>query len=193
MPWPCGLLGPAARERLAWYAYDWSNSAFVTSALAMFAPILYSNLFGPSFFSYYISMSVIAQCIVFIAVSAFADYGSGRKMFFIAFSVLGCVCTALMATISSSSDKTLAAVLLILANVCYGASFVFYNAYIPFLAQRHEEFLAADAADKAVLQQNRPRSARARASHCLRRLSSRSWSPASPTPATLPATAAASS
>ena len=48
----------------------------------MFAPILYSNLFGPSFFSYYISMSVIAQCLVFISVSAFADYGAGRKRFF---------------------------------------------------------------------------------------------------------------
>ncbi len=150
MPCPFRPLGPAACERLAWYVYDWSNSAFVTSALVMFAPILYSNLFGPSFFSYYVSMSVAAQCIVFIAVSAFADYGSGRKLFFVGFSLVGCVCTSLMACISSSSDHMLAATLLILANVCYGASFVFYNAYIPFLAQQHEDVMAADVADKAV-------------------------------------------
>jgi UMF1 family MFS transporter len=156
---PCRLHGPAASERLAWYVYDWSNSAFVTSALVMFAPIVYSNLFGPSFFSYYVSMSVIAQCIVFIAVSAFADYGSGRKLFFIGFSLVGCVCTALMACISSSSDKALAAALLILANVCYGASFVFYNAYIPFLAQEHEDVVAADAPNKSV-HQHQPRVSR---------------------------------
>ena len=167
MPWPCNALGSAACERFAWYVYDWSNSAFTTSALAMFAPILYSNLFGPSFFSYYISMSVIAQCVVFIAVSAFADYGSGRKLFFIGFSLIGCLCTALMATISSSSDKTLAAALLVLANVCYGASFVFYNAYIPFLAQRHEHFLAAHAADKPVLQQHQQHQLPAFPSHAV--------------------------
>ena len=142
---------PAARERLAWYTYDWSNSAFVSSALTMFAPILYSNLFGPSFFSYYISMSVIAQCLVFISVSAFADYGSGRKMFFIGFSVIGCICTSLMATISSPSDKSSAAALLILANVCYGASFVFYNSYIPFLAASHEDVAAANDNQKSVI------------------------------------------
>jgi MFS transporter, UMF1 family len=142
---------PAACERLAWYTYDWSNSAFVSSALTMFAPILYSNLFGPSFFSYYISMSVIAQCVVFISVSAFADYGSGRKMFFIGFSVIGCICTSLMATISSPSDKSSAAALLILANVCYGASFVFYNSYIPFLAASHEDVAAASDNQKSVI------------------------------------------
>ena len=150
MPCPCGPLAPAASERRAWYVYDWSNSAFVTSALSMFAPILYSNLFGPSFFSYYISMSVIAQCLVFISVSAFADYGVGRKRFFVGFSLVGCLCTCLMATISTSSDKSSAAALLILSNVCYGASFVFYNSFIPFLAASHEDVAAADAATKQV-------------------------------------------
>ena len=116
----------------------------------MFAPILYSNLFGPSFFSYYISMSVIAQCLVFISVSAFADYGVGRKRFFVGFSLVGCLCTCLMATISTSSDKSSAAALLILSNVCYGASFVFYNSFIPFLAASHEDVAAADAATKQV-------------------------------------------
>ena len=151
---PCARLAPSFRERFAWYMYDWSNSAFTTSALAMFAPILYSNLFGPSFFSYYVSMSVIGQCLVFIAVSSFADYGSGRKFFFIGFSVAGCACTCLMGNISSSSDKSLAATLLILANICYGASFVFYNAYIPFLAESHEDVMTADAANKLVHQEH---------------------------------------
>jgi MFS-type transporter involved in bile tolerance (Atg22 family) len=73
----------------------------------MFAPILYSNLFGPSFFSYYISMSVIAQCLVFISVSAFADYGSGRKMFFIGFSVIGCICTSLMSAMEPPLCSTI--------------------------------------------------------------------------------------
>ena len=150
MPCPRIPLSSSASERLAWYIYDWSNSAFTTSALAMFAPVLYSNLFGPSFFSYYVSMSVIGQCLIFIAVSSFADYGSARKFFFIGFSFVGCLCTCLMFNISSSSDKALAAALLVVANISYGASFVFYNAYIPFLVENHEEVLAADAAQKSV-------------------------------------------
>ena len=130
----CRKFSPEKRERVAWYMYDWANSVYVNTGVQMFMPILMSNLFGQDFFGYWVSFSVFVQCIVFVSCSALADFGEQRKRLLAFFSTSGCLATCLFWFVKSPDHRDLAVFLLVVSNVCYGASFVMYNAYLSPIA-----------------------------------------------------------
>ena len=86
------------------------------------------HLFGTeintaSFAMYTFSLSVLLQALVIISMSGAADHGRYRKRLLLSFAMVGSVATMLFLPIGSEV-YLLAAVLAIISNTCFGASFV---------------------------------------------------------------------
>lgn len=137
------------REVFGWMMYDWANSAFTTTVIAaLFGPyietlaknaaagnggILFS-LFGAdvgasSFFPYVTSLSVLLQVLFLPILGAVADYTHYKKRFMAFFCYLGAISTCLFYTVTEST-VLLGGLLFIIANLSFGASIVFYNAFL---------------------------------------------------------------
>jgi UMF1 family MFS transporter len=139
------------REIFGWAMYDWANSAFSTTVVTVFlGPYLTSlvkavadsdgliYLFAlpikyDSFFAYCTSLSVVLQVLVLPLLSAIADYSHLRKFFLQLFCTVGALATMLFFFLTTGLHW-LGALLYILANLAFGASIVFYNAYLPDIA-----------------------------------------------------------
>jgi len=139
------------REIFGWTMYDWANSAFSTTVVTVFlGPYLSSitqaaadangmvHLFGipikyDSFFTYCVSISILLQVVMLPVLGAIADYSHLRKRMLMFFSTLGAVSTILLFFVTPGLHW-LGGFLFILANLAFGASIVFYNAYLPDIA-----------------------------------------------------------
>jgi UMF1 family MFS transporter len=141
----------SAREQRGWYLYDWANSPYFTSVLAVFlGPYLtalardaadgngYIHPLGipvdaRSFFPYLISISVAGQVIFLPVVGAVADFGHRKKELLGLTAFLGAAATVAMFSIKGT-NYMLGAALLIVSNISFGASIVVYNSFLPEIA-----------------------------------------------------------
>jgi hypothetical protein len=83
-----------------------------------------------SFVFYSTTISVLIQFFLFIAMGALADYGNHRKGFMLFFALLTAALGLMTLLVTSSSMYIFATALFILSNVTFGASFVFYYAWV---------------------------------------------------------------
>ncbi|KAJ3237473.1 Autophagy protein 22 [Chytriomyces hyalinus] len=98
----------------------------------------------PSSFSLYTTASsVLCQAVFFISLGALADHGAIRKKFMLGFMLIAILMCFSLIVIRDSSYFLAAAILVILAQLTFGASFTFYNSYIPVLSSVHWDVLAA--------------------------------------------------
>ena len=153
---PAPAPGPGnRREQMGWYFYDWANSAFSTTVGAVFLGPYVSSLAeqaaGPdglvrllgipiapySLVSYCITISVILQVLFLPILGAIADYSNLRKRLMQIFAVSGSVTTMFMFFVSAQT-WWLGCLLFIVANLCFGAAIVFYNAFLPDIAEPDE-------------------------------------------------------
>ena len=136
------------REIRGWMLYDFANSAFSTTVVTTFlGPYLTSviesqvgdggsfTLLGipiaaESFFTYCVSLSVLLQVFFLPILGAIADYSNLKKRMMLFFAVLGAVCTIGLFFITGPL-YVFGGLLFILANLAFGASIVFYNAFLP--------------------------------------------------------------
>ena len=143
------------REQFGWYFYDWANSAFSTTVGAVFLGPYVSSLTeqaaGPdglvrllgipiapySLVSYCITISVVLQVLFLPILGAIADYSNLRKRLMQIFAVSGSVTTMFMFFVSAQT-WWLGCLLFIVANLCFGAAIVFYNAFLPDIAEPDE-------------------------------------------------------
>lgn len=139
------------REIFGWTLYDWANSAFSTTVITVFlGPYLTSlaqaaadangflrvlgfSIRYDSFFTYCVSISVLLQVFFLPVLGAMADFSHLRKRLLVLFAVLGSLVTLLMFFLVPG-QHLLGGLLLILGNLAFGASIVFYNAYLPDIA-----------------------------------------------------------
>lgn len=92
------------------------------------------NYIPPVSFALYVqSISVIVQVFSFISLGAFAYYSNKRKLFLTVFTLLGSLMCILFLFILRPSLYPFAAFLTIMANVCFGCAYIFFNAYLPLL------------------------------------------------------------
>lgn len=89
-----------------------------------------------SFAMYTFSISVFIQALLVVTMSGAADHGSYRKSLMIGFAVAGSVATMLYLPIGPSL-YLLGALWAIIGNVCFGASFVLLNSFLPLLVRWH--------------------------------------------------------
>jgi UMF1 family MFS transporter len=145
------------REILGWSMYDWANSAFSTTVGTVFLGPYVASLardaaeaagadtvpfFGlpvapDSFLPYCISFSVFMQVIFLPILGAIADYSHLRKRMMQVFALIGALATTAMFFITGET-WWLGGVLYIIANLCFGAAIVFYNAYLPDIASEEQ-------------------------------------------------------
>ncbi|KIW45319.1 uncharacterized protein PV06_03717 [Exophiala oligosperma] len=89
-----------------------------------------------SFAMYTFSFSVLIQALLIISMSAAADHGRFRKTFLLAFAFTGAIATSLFIGVVPSV-YLLGALFAIIANTCFGASFVLLNSFLPLLVRHH--------------------------------------------------------
>ncbi|MBI4640128.1 MAG: MFS transporter [Candidatus Tectomicrobia bacterium] len=136
------------REQIGWYFYDWANSAFSTTVVTVFlGPYLttmtkaaadasgFVYLLGikvnaGSFFPYIISLSVLLQVIFLPILGAIADYSHLKKQMLAFFAYIGAFATMGMYFLQGT-NYLLGGLLFLIANLSFGASVVFYNAFLP--------------------------------------------------------------
>jgi UMF1 family MFS transporter len=149
-----------SREIFGWKVYDWANSAFYTTVVAaLFSPYLtrlaqaavgengvvmhlgpLGNVTAKSLPTLCVSISVGAQVFLLPVLGALGDYSDLKKRMMALFCYVAVIANCLMFFIQG--DLYLwGGVLFIIANVCFGASNVFYNAFLP-------EIVTDDQADK---------------------------------------------
>jgi UMF1 family MFS transporter len=89
-----------------------------------------------SFAMYTFSLSVLIQALLIISMSGAADHGRFRKSLLLNFAFIGSTATMLFLPIVPKVF-ILGAVLAIIANTCFGASFVLLNSFLPLLVRFH--------------------------------------------------------
>jgi UMF1 family MFS transporter len=142
------------KEQRAWYFYDWAVSAFTTTVITVFiGPYLTNiadsaavngfidvfglNVFSGSFFPYCISLSVILQVLLLPWLGAIADYSNRKKQFLGIFAYIGSFATIGMYFLEGN-NYVLGGLLLVISNIAFGASMVFYNAFLNEIADSDE-------------------------------------------------------
>ncbi|KAF1828849.1 MFS general substrate transporter [Decorospora gaudefroyi] len=97
-----------------------------------------------SFAMYTFSISVLIQALLIISMSGAADHGRFRKTFLLYFAFIGSTATMLFLPVVPKV-YILGAVLAIIANTCFGASFVLLNSFLPLLVRFHPTVKYADS------------------------------------------------
>ncbi len=139
------------REQIGWYFYDWANSAFSTTVITVFlGPYLTSvtqnaadttgyvyplgiPVLADAFFPYLVSLSVVLQVFFLPILGAIADYTNAKKPLIGLFAYIGAFATMAMFFLQGQ-NYLLGGALFLLANLSFGASIVFYNAFLPEIA-----------------------------------------------------------
>ena len=145
------------REIFGWKMYDWANSAFYTTVVgALFGPYLTrlaQDSVGPngtvldlgflgavtakSLATLCVSISVGAQVFLLPVLGALGDYSNLKKRLMALFCYMGVAATCLLFFIKGDL-YLVGGLLFIVANVCFGASIVFYNAFLPEIASEDQ-------------------------------------------------------
>jgi MFS transporter, UMF1 family len=148
------------RELFGWKMYDWANSAFYTTVVGtLFSPYItrlaqsavgengvvldlgpLGNVTAKSLPTLCVSISVGAQVFLLPVLGALGDYSDLKKRLMAIFCYIAVVANCLMFFVQDGL-YLFGGVLFIIANVCFGAALVFYNAFLP-------EITTEDQADK---------------------------------------------
>ncbi|RDW78064.1 autophagy-related protein [Coleophoma crateriformis] len=89
-----------------------------------------------SFAMYTFSISVLVQALLVVSISCAADHGNYRKRLLLLFAFGGAIATMLFLPIVPKV-YLLGALLAIIANTCFGASFVLLNSFLPLIVRHH--------------------------------------------------------
>jgi MFS transporter, UMF1 family len=144
------------REIWGWVMYDWANSTFSTTvATALLGPYIIAlaeasptpiTLFGlpiqpAAIFPFAVSLSVILQVFFLPILGTLADYTNLKKWMMMAFAYTGAAATILLFFVDAdlvmgghNGAVLLGSALFVVANLCFGAAVVFYNAFLPEIA-----------------------------------------------------------
>ncbi len=130
----------------AWTFYDWANSVYALVVTTAIFPIYYSAVtedivyfFGIKFnnmelYSYSISLSFLIVSVISPILSGVADYANNKKFFLKLFCIIGSLATGLLFFFNSDHIE-LSLLNVVVASVGFWGSLVFYNAYLPEIAE----------------------------------------------------------
>ena len=89
-----------------------------------------------SFAMYTFSLSVLFQALLVVSISCAADHGNYRKRLLLFFAFSGSIATMLFLPVVPKV-YLLAALLAMISNTCFGASFVLLNSFLPLMVRHH--------------------------------------------------------
>jgi len=131
------------RTIFGWAMYDFANSAFATTVLAVVfvdyfrravvgeAPVrIFGGVPGYSLWLYVFSLAMVLVVVTGPTLGALADAASRRKLFLVVLCVVGSATTCLMALVGPG-DVLLALLLLVVSAYAFAAGNIFYNSFLP--------------------------------------------------------------
>ena len=160
------------REQRGWYVYDWANSAYQTTVIAVFLgpyltavarnaacgtvvsatnpcpvadphlSILGLDIVPGSYYSFLLAISIAVQVVVLPLTGALADRCARRKEILALFAYLGALATVGMFFLQGER-YLLGGALYLLAQASFGASVVVYNAFLTDIATADERDLVS--------------------------------------------------
>ncbi len=142
---PTRLERPATRRGLlAWSLFDWANSPTPTIVITfIFAPYFARGVVGDEtrgleLWSWGMAASALIIALISPLTGAIADAAGRRKPWVGGFTLLTVIATALLWFAAPESIYTIPVlVLVVLVNIGFETSTVFYNAMLPDLAPPH--------------------------------------------------------
>src|SRR4030042_715165 len=133
------------REIFGWAMYDFANSAFATTILAVifnhyFATVVAGGergvellgfrLHGASFFTFSVSLSMVISAILAPFLGAVADASGSKKRFLMTFCFTGIIFTGFLYFVQEGNYWR-GAIFFIIANIGFAGGNVYYNAFLP--------------------------------------------------------------
>lgn len=126
-----------SKKVIAWAFYDWANSAFALSVLAVLFPLVLGNYWSAADGGAAVTarlgwVTFAASAIVCVSApffGAIADAGGYRKRFLMVLAVVGATATAALGWVGEG-DWPLALAVYLVASFGYYSSIVFYDSLI---------------------------------------------------------------
>ncbi len=138
--------GKAERRSVyAWAMYDWANSAFATTVMAGFFPVMFKQYWSAGVAATESSLRLgmansLASLLVALfapVIGAVADRMGARKGFLLVLAALGVVATGALYLVAAGQWQV-AAVVYVIAIVGFSGSIGFYDALLPGIAGKGE-------------------------------------------------------
>ena len=123
----------------SWSLYDFANSSFTTLVVTFVYATYFTQAIaddpvrGTALWSRGITITALVVALSSPVLGAIADRGGYRKLFLVVSTLICVVATAALYTVLPG-EVIAALVLVVVANVTYELSTVFYNAFLPDLA-----------------------------------------------------------
>jgi UMF1 family MFS transporter len=139
---PATVAPATPRERIAWALNDVANSAFSLVIITAVFPLYFAGVIvGPDappgradqLWGYGIAISMALVAVSSPLMGTVADRLGWRKQLLFAYTLVGALATASLAALSPG-DIALGLALLIIANIAFEGSLVFYDALLPSVA-----------------------------------------------------------
>ncbi len=128
---------PTNRAIRSWAMYDWANSAFSTTVMAGFVPVLFKEYWcvgvsaSESSFRLGLTNSIASLTVALLApmLGAVADAGGNRKRFLLVCTAVSVLATVWLATVSRG-EWTMAAITFGIGVVGFSAAMIFYDSLL---------------------------------------------------------------
>ena len=132
-----------ARERWAWYLYDFGNSAYAAVVLLT----VYSAYFegqvvaqaaeGSRLWGIAVGIAMLVVVLISPVLGTIADFSGAKMRFLLGFTTLSCIFTGLLFFVQRG-DIFIGMLFFILAEIGYRSAQVFYDALLPEIAAPDE-------------------------------------------------------
>ncbi len=130
------------KERIAWYLYDFGNSAYAAVVLlaiysAYFQKSVVGGAEGTKLWGYSVFVAMLVVAVIAPFLGAIADYSGAKKKFLFFFTTQAIIFTGLLFFVVKGG-VVMGMIFFILAEIGYRASQVFYNGFLPEIASAEE-------------------------------------------------------
>ena len=135
----------------AWSFYDWANSVYALVITSSIFPIYYESVtktehsdkvhflgfefINTTLYTFAMAFAYLIVAIIAPLLSGIADYSGNKKRFMQFFCYLGSIACACMYFFTGIETLWIGIATLILACIGWAGSIVFYNAYLPEIAE----------------------------------------------------------
>ena len=150
------------RERTGWYFYDWANSAYQTTVVAVFlgpyvigsvkaaagcqtdeacrtatVDVLGADLAAGAYYPAVLAVAVVLNVLLLPVVGAIADRSAHKRRLLAATAFTGAAATVGIGAVAPQRYLLLGA-LVVLATMAFAASIVVYNSFLPQLVTEEQ-------------------------------------------------------